>query len=136
MDYRNFVDPRPFHSTSEPSSTKQDCCLTCYDAGNCLSWVFNPISLQCNYYTATTKGKDGFESEICPLGVNMGSYEEISGWPVMLGSGFGHNYGPCLGDAPLGDQKAYVRGEVLDTSDGREKMVSQDPTSQQQVAEL
>ena len=136
MDYRNFVDTRPFHSNSEAGSSKQDCCLTCYDAGDCLSWTFDPTSLQCNYYTALTKAEDGAESDICPLGVNKASYEEMPGYPIMLGNGLGNNYGPCLWDAPLGNQKATVRGEVSASSGEREGSVSQSSSSQQHVLDL
>ena len=136
MDYRNFVDSRPFHSNSKLGPSKQDCCLTCYDAGNCLSWTFNPTSLQCNYYTAVTEAEDGAESDVCPLGVNKGSYEEMPGYSVMRGSGSGLNYGPCLWDAPLGHQRAIVRGEALESSVRREKFVSKSLSPQQRVPDL
>ena len=98
--------------------------------------MYNPTSLQCSYYTATTKGEDGLESDVCPLGVDKGSYEEMPSYPIILGSRFGHNYGPCLGDAPLGDQKAYVRGEASESSVGRERLATQGSSSQQQVFDL
>lgn len=101
MDYRPLVDKRPSLQRLESSPTKQDCCLTCYDAGDCLSWVFTVSSLQCSYYVSTTFGQHGGESNICPLGRDELSYEDISGYPASLGSKFGHNYGPCLGDLPL-----------------------------------
>lgn len=58
-----------------------------------------------------THVEDRPESEICPSGVGKGYYEEMPGYPVTFGNRFGHNYGPCLRDAPLGDQRAYVKGE-------------------------
>ena len=118
-------------------ATKQDCCTACYHAENCLSWTFDSTSLQCTYFTATAKAKDGFESDICPLGVDKGSYEEMPGYPIMSRGGPGHNYGPCLWDAPLGSERAMVRGAVSESSRiEREDLDFQGTGFQQEVLEL
>ena len=137
MDYRNFVDNRPFSSKSAPGTSKQDRCLTCYDAGNCLSFIFNPKRLHCNYYTATTKAEGGGENDVRPLGVNKGSYEEMPAYPVLLKNRAGHNYGPCLADAPLGSDMALVREAPAQALARREVLASISTSNpQQQLLEL
>ncbi|KAL8820070.1 MAG: hypothetical protein Q9191_007592 [Dirinaria sp. TL-2023a] len=94
-DYRNFVDSRPFSYKTVPGTTKQDCCLTCYNAKNCMSFIFNDKNQQCNYYVGTTQTTFTYRVDVCPLGITSGSYEQAPGWATLP-----DNYGPCLDGAP------------------------------------
>ena len=112
-NYRNFVDSRTFTKSTHPVQSKRDCCLTCYDATNCLSFMFDPTNSNCEYYTTTTTTGVGPASSICPHGVGDG-YHELPGYPVRPGH-YGMEYGPCLAGAPqgqgLGSQGGDVKGD-------------------------
>lgn len=95
-DYRNFVESRPYLYRSIVGSTKQDCCLTCYNAKNCLSFIFDATRLQCNYYLVTSQASLSTRTDVCPLGVTVNSRQETPGWAYLP-----QNYGPCLASAPL-----------------------------------
>ena len=93
--YRSFVDGRKFVRNSASAASKVECCLTCYDAGDCISFSYDFMKSECHQYIGTQVVDTHSKSEVCPSGVGQG-YEELPGYPFRPGH-HGQEYGPCLG---------------------------------------
>ena len=116
--YRNFVDERPLDKWTSPSKSKADCCLKCYNFGDCISFSYDTEESACNYFIVRTdeegpiQGKDSKASEetnrVCPSGIGRG-FLELPGYPMLPGH-FGHEYGPCLGGTPSGGGLDWQKG--------------------------
>ena len=69
--------------------------MTCYDAGDCMSFSFDGKRSECHHYIGRELVDAKSKSDICPKGVGKG-YEELPGYPLRPGH-YGQEYGPCLG---------------------------------------
>lgn len=102
---RATSDTRDVKLKSVPLTTKEDCCVRCYNEGNCIYFVLANISgeAQCNYriitemlnYTLSWDSPVVRRDDICPLGITPGS---AMVWPDSL---VGAEHGPCLSTSPL-----------------------------------
>ncbi|KAI9871249.1 MAG: hypothetical protein M1830_003142, partial [Pleopsidium flavum] len=101
-EYKSGVDKRDAKLQQSTGNTEGDCCVTCYNAKNCVYFQFrpdNPPAARCEYYIGITQTDTTPYVDICPLGVS-----KESGLDSPVGAGLGqywYNYGPCLSRSPL-----------------------------------
>jgi hypothetical protein len=101
--YHSASDMRKAEFKSQPLTTKEDCCMVCYNAKDCIFFLIADMSgevpgeVRCHYRVVTELSPVALfvRDDLCPLGISTGSSME---WPDSY---VGAEYGPCLANAPM-----------------------------------